>query len=92
MTIQETIEFLENKKRHDPYSREEYDTAIEACRRQEAKKARTTDNPVEVNCFDGEDKAEIFLCYPCPECGKWIAANENHRYCEWCGQKLDWSV
>ena len=28
MTIQETIEFLENKKRHDSYSREEYDTAI----------------------------------------------------------------
>lgn len=56
----------------------------------EAKKVRVV-NPSRVKAFDGECKVVTFRCYPCPECGKWIIDNENHQYCQWCGQKLDWS-
>lgn len=58
--------------------------------RTEAKKVRVV-NPSRVKAFDGVCKVVTFRCYPCPECGKWIIDNENHKYCQWCGQKLDWS-
>ena len=27
----------------------------------------------------------------CPECDKRIEAHANHKYCCWCGQRLEWS-
>ena len=66
---------------------EEYDSAIE---KQKAMKIKTNSSS-KVKAFDGEDKILTYDCYPCPNCGKWITANVNHKYCEWCGQKLDWS-
>ena len=27
----------------------------------------------------------------CPVCGGRIAAHASHRYCKWCGQRLEWS-
>lgn len=46
--------------------------------------------PCYVKAFDGESRVETYKCYPCPNCGKWITANENHKFCEWCGQALIW--
>ena len=55
-------------------------------------KVDTSKEPCHVKAADLEKgTVEIFECYPCPNCGKWIHANTNHRYCEWCGVKLDWS-
>lgn len=52
----------------------------------------TSIEPCHVKAADLEKgTVVIFECYPCPNCGKWIYANTNHRYCEWCGVKLDWS-
>ena len=55
-------------------------------------KVDTSEEPCHVKAADLEKgTVEIFECYPCPNCEKWIHANTNHRYCEWCGVKLDWS-
>lgn len=55
-------------------------------------KVDTSIEPCHVKAADLEKgTVVIFECYPCPNCGKWIHANTNHRYCEWCGVKLDWS-
>lgn len=47
--------------------------------------------PVSVKAFDGVDKVFTYKCYPCQHCGKFVAFNENHKFCEWCGQALDFS-
>lgn len=53
---------------------------------------KVTGNYSYVKAFDAtKNTTEKFRCYPCPSCGKWICANKNHKYCEWCGQALDWS-
>ena len=57
----------------------------------EAKKVRVCE-PSSVKAFDGNDKVLTYKCYPCPTCSKWIIYNENHKYCQWCGQKLDWLI
>lgn len=64
--------------------------AIEAVKLQIPQKVKIGQSS-KVKAFDGDDKVLTYKCYPCPNCGKWIVANENHKYCEWCGQKLDWS-
>ena len=48
--------------------------------------------PTSVKVFDGNDKVLTYRCYPCPPCTKWLIDNENHKYCQWCGQKLDWLI
>ena len=57
----------------------------------EAKKVRVC-KPTSVKSFDGNDKVLTYRCYPCPTCTKWLIDNENHKYCQWCGQKLDWLI
>ncbi|MGN0163518.1 MAG: hypothetical protein ACI4EA_08085 [Candidatus Ornithomonoglobus sp.] len=94
MKIERAMEIL------DPNHREHYesiDIVNEACEmgrsaleKQIPKKPHHKD-PCHVKAFDGIDRVSTFKCYPCPQCGKWIAANVNHKYCEWCGQALDWS-
>ena len=45
----------------------------------------------EVKALDVDsNKVVHFLCAPCPNCDKWIVANPAHRFCEWCGQALEW--
>lgn len=59
------------------------------CERAEVLDVTKYEHPVEIKAFDGTDKVVTYKCYPCPHCGKWVANNENHRFCEWCGQALD---
>ena len=48
-------------------------------------------NPIKVKAFNPEtEQVEIFDCIPCPCCGKWIVINESHRFCSYCGEKLNW--
>lgn len=55
-------------------------------------KVDTSREPSHVKAVDFETKeVYTYACYPCPNCGKWIHANTNHRYCKWCGVRLDWS-
>lgn len=35
---------------------------------------------------------EITYQAECPACNGIIEAHASHRYCRWCGQKLEWSV
>lgn len=65
--------------------------AKETLEKQMPKQVRTRE-PSSVKAFDGETKILTYRCYPCPTCGKWIIDNENHKYCQWCGQALDWSA
>lgn len=54
-------------------------------------KIDTSKEPCHVKALDVErGKVLTYDCYPCPNCGKWIIYNTNHRYCEYCGIKLDW--
>jgi len=71
------------------YITEALNMAVEALKKQIPKKVRIRE-PLSVKAFDGTDKVVTFRCYPCPCCGKWIADNEGHKHCEWCGQALDW--
>lgn len=45
-----------------------------------------------VKAFDGEDRVLTYKCAPCPACGHWLVVNPSHRYCEYCGQAVKFSV
>ena len=81
------VEFKELYTKETNILADELDNAIKT---QIPKKVKIGQSS-EVKAFDGEDKVLTYKCYPCPNCGKWIVANENNKYCRWCGQKLDWS-
>ena len=86
MTPQEAIKYIEQ---HNHIADDVKDMCINALEKQIPKKV-TYPEPVEVKAFDNVDKIVTFKCYPCPECGKWIVANTNNKYCEHCGQALKW--
>lgn len=47
---------------------------------------------IKVKAFNPEtETVNTFNCIPCPQCGKWIVVNESHRFCSYCGEKLDWN-
>lgn len=67
-----------------------FDIALEAMQKQVPKKAYYN-QPTKVKAFDGESQmVAIFDCVPCPVCGKWIVSNIRHKFCQYCGQALDW--
>lgn len=44
-----------------------------------------------VKALDVETKQVLtYDCAKCPSCGKWLS--QVSKYCEYCGQKLDWEV
>lgn len=46
---------------------------------------------IDVKALDMETKKVVtFPTVPCPNCGKWILVNHNHRFCEYCGEQLEW--
>lgn len=54
-------------------------------------KVNTDIEPSHVKAADLEDGTiYTYKCYPCPKCGKWLTFNTNHKYCEYCGIKLEW--
>lgn len=50
------------------------------------------DGECKVKAFDGEDKVLTYRCAPCPVCARWLTVNPSHRYCEYCGQAVKFSV
>ncbi len=48
----------------------------------------TPDKECSVKAFDGDEEVVTFRCAKCPSCGKWLAANPAHKFCEWCGQAV----
>ena len=48
----------------------------------------TPDKECSVKAFDGSDKVVTYRCAPCPACGKWLAVNPAHKFCQWCGQAV----
>lgn len=72
--------------------KEALQTAITALEKQVPKKITAVNNPCHVKAFDSETETVCtFCCVNCPVCSKWIVANVNHKYCQYCGQALDWS-
>lgn len=44
-----------------------------------------------VKALDEEtNKVLTYTCAKCPACDKWLVANPNHKYCQYCGQLLMW--
>lgn len=44
-----------------------------------------------VKALDVETKQVLtYDCAKCPSCGKWLS--QVNRYCQYCGQRLDWEV
>lgn len=72
----------------DKYDIEALDMGIEALEKQTPVKFKNT-APCHVKAFDGEEKVFTYECLPCPLCGKWIVNNPIHKYCEYCGQALE---
>ena len=67
------------------------ETAIQALEKQIPKKIMAVNDPCHVKALDSESAMiYTYSCIHCPNCSKWIVANTNHRYCEHCGQALDW--
>ena len=64
--------------------------AIEALEKQIPKRF-CYNKPTQVKALDSENGTVCaFTCKPCPTCGKWIVDNVSHKYCEYCGQALEW--
>ena len=62
------------------------------CERAEALDVTKYGKPIESKTtitIGGIDRVETLKFYPCPHCGKLVANNKDHRYCEWCGQALN---
>lgn len=105
MTTEKAIAQLEDliKDRESFLRRDDFDEVflqdIEACRmgiqaleKQIPKKIMAVNDPCHVKALDSESAMiYTYSCIHCPNCSKWIVANTNHRYCEYCGQALDWS-
>lgn len=65
---------------------------ITALEKQVPKKIPAVNTPCHVKAFDSDTETVCtFCCVTCPVCSKWIVANVNHKYCQYCGQALDWS-
>ena len=65
---------------------------ISALEKQVPKKITAVNSPCHVKAFDSESETVYtYSCINCPVCSKWIVANVNHKYCQYCGQALDWS-
>lgn len=69
-----------------------YDEAADLLEKQIPKKIAYEGEPSHVKAFDGKNKILTYECYPCPNCGRWVVANTSRKYCEYCGQMLDWEV
>lgn len=80
MTNQEVIEFLQRKISKDPYSAEEYHTAIAALKKQVAERVKYIER-----CESGLSTGF------CAKCQTALCSNGG-RWCSVCGQRLDWSV
>jgi len=66
--------------------------AIQALEKQVPKKIPAVKTPCHVKAFDSDtETVYTYSCVNCPVCSKWIVANVNHKYCQYCGQALDWS-
>lgn len=105
MTIEKAIEQLEDliKDRESfmvgDYDKSIYDrdkealqTAITALEKQVPKKIPAVNTPCHVKAFDSDtETVYTYSCVKCPVCSKWIVANVNHKYCQYCGQAFDWS-
>ena len=65
--------------------------AIEALNKQIPKAVRI-EGIAKVKALDIEyNEIHTYKCIRCPSCEKWIVVNVSHKYCEYCGQKIDWS-
>ena len=66
--------------------------AVQALEKQLPKKIPAVNTPCHVKAFDSDtETVYTYSCVKCPVCSKWIVANVNHEYCQYCGQALDWS-
>lgn len=46
---------------------------------------------IDVKALDIESKKVVtFPTVPCPNCGKWLLVNPYHRFCMYCGERLEW--
>ena len=64
---------------------------ITALEKQLPKKIPAVNTPCHVKAFDSDtETVYTYSCVNCPVCSKWIVANVNHKYCQYCGQALDW--
>ena len=92
MTKQEAINDLKMSLRmwgRNP-QKESYEIAVAALEKQMPKRF-CCNKPTQVKALDSENGTVCaFTCKPCPACGKWIVDNVSHKYCEHCGQALDW--
>lgn len=80
----------ERNKHTEPY-RPFYDAAIEALEKREPRKFPEVERS-HVKGFDAEEnKIYTYECAPCPNCHKWVIINPSRKYCDSCGQALDWS-
>ena len=105
MTTEKAIEQLESlmQERESKVHRDDFDdvflqdmealkVGITALEKQVPKKIPAVNTPCHVKAFDSDTETVCtFCCATCPVCSKWIVANVNHKYCQYCGQALDWS-
>ena len=105
MTTEKAIEQLKSliQDRESKVHRDDFDEVFEqdiealkvgisALEKQVPKKITAINSPCHVKAFDSESETVYtYSCINCPVCSKWIVANVNHKYCQYCGQALDWS-
>ena len=105
MTAEKAIEQLNSlmNDRENHVHRDDFDdmflqdiealkVGISALEKQLTKKIPAVNTPCHVKAFDSDtETVYTYSCVNCPVCSKWIVANVNHKYCQYCGQALDWS-
>lgn len=88
------IEYYAGFKSVDAINEAINEACIVACEalNKQIPKAVRIEGIAKVKALDIEyNEIHTYKCIRCPECGKWIVVNVSHKYCEYCGQKIDWS-
>lgn len=94
MTNDEAIEIL--KEEHDyaqllPYVNETLKIAIKAIKKQIPKKPLFYDTKFRQRGKMYGELVTIEKAYNCPNCNSTVWGTDKHKFCDNCGQALDWS-
>lgn len=86
------LRFLLSYEEIGKYSREVFETAIEALEKQIPKKPDFVDIRFRNHGRNISDGCSLSKCYKCPNCNLHIFNVFNEECCNHCGQAIDWRV
>lgn len=87
MTNEQAVDELDYIKQYFHVDGESLDLGIQALEKQIPRTTEITN--IKVKALDIETEQVLtYNCSPCPSCSKWLTTID--KYCQYCGQAIDW--